>query len=98
MPVAGLMAAIHLLMSSYLSDVRTTGTGRVCQPRVRRRDEKKKSYFLTLTSEVRVLSLRPSLPNFDPSSSAPLVDFGDTGLSVNEHSHNCVSPLTSASP
>ena len=27
--VAGLVAAIHLLMFSYLSDVRTTGTGRV---------------------------------------------------------------------
>ena len=52
MPVAGLMAAIHLLMSSYLSDVRTTGTGRVCQPHVRRRDEKEKNEFLTLNSNM----------------------------------------------
>ena len=29
LPVAGLMAATHMLMLSHLSDVRTTGTGRV---------------------------------------------------------------------
>ena len=52
MPVAGLVAAIHLLMFSYLSDVRTTGTGRVCQPGVRRRDEKEKRFFLTLNGNV----------------------------------------------
>ena len=35
-PATGRIAAIHLLLFSHSTDVRTTDTGRSCQPRVRR--------------------------------------------------------------